>query len=182
MLHLAKNDIPASLRIGYNGNKFKAQAVTSLTIRSDAGVWSGGTRDYYYALWLANGEAKPLNGQQSAPWDKARVDQTIDLKPGYCIVRHSHFCGKDMGLKYFVHPDDIAKFVPHDNNPALCDVESRVLYIISAYKSFARPDEYIRANIELNEADAIKARLISLGYLNKAGAITVKGRNARAKP
>jgi len=181
MYHLDKKDVPASLRAGYSGNKFKAQAVTSLTIGSDAGLWSGGTRDFYYMIRLADGATCDFPGQQSAPWNSARADKDVSIDPGFAIVRHSHFCGSDMGLEFFVNPADIVKLVPHDDSSALCDVERRVLYIISAYKSFARPDEFRRAGIDVNEADAIKARLISLGYLNKAGAITVKGRNARAK-
>lgn len=181
MYHLDKKDVPANLRAGYSGNKFKAQTVTSLTIRSDAGLWSGGTRDFYYMIRLADGATCSFPGHQNAPWNKERTDKEISIDPGFAIVRHSHFCGTDMGLEFFVNPADIVKLVPHDNGLALCEVESRVLYIISAYKSFARADEYRRAGIGANEADAIKARLISLGYLNKAGAITIKGRNARAK-
>jgi hypothetical protein len=60
----------------------------------------------------------------------------------------------------------------------LCDVEKRVLRIIAGYKAFARNDEFRRAGIEAGESDAIKARLIKLGLLNKAGAITISGRNA----
>lgn len=177
MIHLNKSDIPANLRAGYSGNKFKAQAVTSLTIRADAGLWSGGTRDFYYMIRLADGATCTFPGHQNAPWNKERVDKDIAIDPGFAIVRHSHFCGTDMGLEFYVNPADIAKLVPHDDGPALCDVEIRVLYIARAYKSFARADEYRRAGISEGEADAIKARLISLGYLNKAGAITTKGRN-----
>jgi hypothetical protein len=176
-IHLNKNDIPAHLRAGYNGNKFKARAALSITIRSDAGLWSGGTRDFYYMIRLADGANCAFPGHQNAPWNIERVDKEISIDPGFAIVRHSHFCGDDMGLEYYINPVDIAKLVPYDDGPELCKVESMVLYITRAFKSFARNDEYRRAGISEGEAGAIKARLINLGYLNKAGAITTKGKN-----
>jgi hypothetical protein len=178
--HLAKNEVPAFLRGAYEGNKFRAEPVTSLTIQSDAGLWSGGSREFYSAVDLQTGFKVALPDQDGAPWDASRKSRTIDLRPGYAIVRSSHFCGKNMGLVFYIHPDDVAKLVPKDSGAELCDIEKKVLRIIDGYKSFARNDEFRRAGIELGEVDAIKSRLISLGLLNKAGAITVKGRNACA--
>ena len=176
--HLNRKDVPAYLLGHYEGNKLKAEPCTSVTIQSDAGIWSGGSRERYIAVELASGKMIALPDQDSAPWDSNRTTREIPLKPGFAILRTSVFCGKNMGLTYFVHPDDIVKLVPDNSSVALCDIEKRVLRIISGYKAFARNDEFRRAGIELGEADAIKARLISLGLLNKAGAITVKGKNA----
>ena len=176
--HLAKNEVPEFLRGAYNGSKFRAEPTTSVTIRSDAGLWQGGSRDFFYAIDLKTGHKVALPGQDGAPWDASRETRTIDLRPGYAIVESSIFCGKHMGLVFYVHPDDIARLVPNNSGAELCEVEKRVLRIIAGYKAFARNDEFRRAGIELGEADAIKARLISLGLLNKAGAITIKGRNA----
>lgn len=176
--YLNKDEIPAFLRRGYSGNKFRAESVTSLTIHADAGLWSGGSRDSYSAIELATGNEIPLPHQSSAPWDAARVERKIDLRPGYAIIRASMFQGKDMGLIYYVHPDDIAKLLPKDSGAELSQNEKKVLYIIKSRKSAYRADEYRRALIGSFELDAIKSRLISLDLLNKAGAITVKGRNA----
>ena len=176
--HLNRKDIPAYLLGHYEGNKLKAEPCTSVTIQSDAGLWSGGSRERYIAVELISGKMIALPDQDSAPWDSNRTTREIPLKPGFAILRTSVFCGKNMGLTYYIHPDDIVKLVPKNTDSELCAVEKRVLRIIDGYKSFARNDEFRRAGIELGEADAIKARLISLGLLNKAGAITVKGRNA----
>ena len=176
--HLAKNEVPEFLRGAYTGSKFRAEPVTSVTIRSDAGLWQGGSRDFYYAIDLQTGRKVALPGQDGAPWDASRETRTIDLRPGYVIVESSTFCGKHMGLVFFVHPDDIARLVPNNSGAELSETEKRVLRIISGYKSFARNDEFRRAGIELGEADAIKARLVTLGLLTKANAITVKGLNA----
>jgi len=179
MVHyLNKKDVPAHLLGAYKGNKLEAEPCTSVTIPCDAGLWSGGTRQHYVALEIQTGKMTSLPGQQSAPWDKDRKSYAIELRPGYAIVCSNVFCGKNLGLTYYVHPSDIAKLVPDNSTVQLCDVEKRVLRIIQGYKAFARNDEFRRAGIEIGEADAIKARLVTLGLLNKAGAITVAGRNA----
>jgi hypothetical protein len=175
--HLEKNQVPAFLRGGYNGKAFKAQACTSFTIPADAGLWSGGSRDAYSAVSLADGRIATIPGQDSAPWNSIRADRIVEIKPGFCLIRHSMFCGKDMGLTFFVHPDDIVKLVPHDSCE-LVECEKTVLYITCAYKSFARADEARRMGIDTGELESIKARLIKLELLAKNGAITVKGRNA----
>jgi hypothetical protein len=120
----------------------------------------------------------PLPNQGGSPWDNNRSNRNVELRPGFAIVRSSVFCGKNLGLTYYVHPDDIVKLVPDNSTVQLSDTEKCVLRIIQGYMSFARNDEYRRAGIEAGEVEAIKARLIGLGLLNKAGAITTKGKNA----
>lgn len=176
--YLNKNEIPDFMRRGYSGNSFRARPVLTVTIPSDAGLWSEGSRDSYSAIELTTGKEIPLPNQSSAPWDSKRVERTIELRPGYAIIRASIFCGKDMGLIYYVHPDDIAKLLPKDSGAELSQIEKTVLYIIKSRKSVYRADEYRRAGINIGEIDAIKSRLIALDMLNKSGAITNKGRNA----
>ena len=175
--HLEKNQVPAFLRHGYDGKAFKAQACTSFTIPADAGLWSEGSRDLFSAVSLASGTVVTIPGQDGAPWNMSRANKLVEIKPGFCLIRHSVSCGRDCGLTFYVHPDDIAKLVPYDSCE-LVECEKTVLYIVSAYKSFARTDEARRAGIDTGELEAIKARLIGLELLTKAGAITVKGRNA----
>ena len=176
--HLDRKDVPPAMLGAYKGNKIEAESCTSVDIPFDAGLWSSGTRYHYISLDIASGRMFPLAGQDSSPWDENRKARTIDLLPGQAIVCQSVFCGRNMGLTYYMRPDDFAKIVPSDSGVALCDVEKRVLRIIAGYKAFARNDEFRRAGIEAGESDAIKARLIKLGLLNKAGAITISGRNA----
>jgi hypothetical protein len=176
--YLEKSQVPAFLRNGYSGSKFRAEAREIITIHSDAGLWSGGTRDHYSAVSLIDGKSLSLPGQSSAPWDKDRKETEIELRPGFAIIRHSMFCGKDMGLTFYVHPVDIAQLLMCDDAEPLAEVEKTVLYIIKGTKSGYRADAYRRANISEGEAEAIKARLIKLELLNKSGAITIKGKNA----
>jgi hypothetical protein len=182
--------VPASLRGDYSGKMFKAVVCTETTIPSDAGLWSGGTRDHYSAIDFTTGQQVAIPGQQSSPWNEARRDVVMELKPGFAIVRHSFFCGKDMGLTFYVHPDNAAKLLPA---PAaeLSEHEKLVLNATCSFKaSYGGKDRYMMAYDERKYGDistfptradwqVAKDSLIGKGLLNKAGAVTPAGRNAR---
>ena len=99
---------------GYKGRKFK------LSVR-DGGMnlssyWDGGSRSYYQVIRLADNAsmAVPQNG---TPFD-GRANAAIDSieeqlpRPGFAVVEHSIFCGKDYGITLYVHPDNLAKMLP----------------------------------------------------------------------
>jgi hypothetical protein len=192
-IYLEPNKIPHHLRSGYNGKKFKAVVTTELTIPSHAGIWDGGSRDTYQLIHLETGKAVQASDNMSAPWNPARRDQHIKLEPGFAVVEHSQFCGKDMGLTFYVHPDNAAKLLPA---PAaeLTLHETIVLAATVSYKSsYNGRDRYDMAKTTWNypwraselkkpfptrdEWDAAKAALAAKGLLNKAGAVTPAGRN-----
>lgn len=182
--------VPAQLRGSYTGRKFKVRVGDKVTIPSDAGLWDHGSRDVYNMLRIVDGAAVPFPGQQAAPWDSRRADQSISLTPGYCVVRHSSFQGKDMGLCFYLHPADAAPMLPApaaDLDPV---AQLVVNYTVSRKSSYMGRDRYQMA-LEDNrwarppmepfptrgQWDAAKAEMIARGYLNKAGAITPAGRN-----
>jgi hypothetical protein len=194
-IYLEPNQVPPALRGGYDGKKFAARVAESVSVPSDAGLWSGGSRDVYTLIELASGVRHPMPGQSASPFDSARQERTVTLKPGFAVVRHSTFCGKDMGLTFFIHPDNAATLLPA---PAadLSPVEKLILkYTKECKASHNGQDRYDMAAADMrygsrgvketgvetmptrDEWDAAKALLISGGYLNKAGAITVKGKN-----
>ena len=194
-IYLETNQVPPALRGGYDGKKFAARVVESVSVPSDAGLWSGGSRDVYTLIELASGVRHPMPGQSASPFDGARQERTVTLKPGFAIVRHSTFCGKDMGLTFYVHPDNAATLLPAPA-AALSPVEKLILkYTKERKASYNGRDRYDMAADDMrygsrgigetgietmptrDEWDAAKAALISGGYLNKAGAITVKGKN-----
>lgn len=176
-MHLEPNQVPAHLKSGYNGKRFQAEPAESVTIPSYAGLWDGGSRTTYSAIELATGRAVPVSDNVSAPWDKTRQDKTVPLRAGFAIVKHSIFCGNDMGLTFFVHPSDIVKLIPDQAKDDLCAVEVKVLAVIRGLKSSYRADQFRRMGLSDGEVEAIKGKLTRLGYINKAGAITVAGRN-----
>ena len=176
-MHLEPNQVPNHLKAGYSGKRFQAEPAENVTIPSHAGLWDGGSRTTYSAIELATGKAVPVSDNMSAPWSDKRQDLTVPLRAGFAIVKHSIFSGKDMGLTFFVHPSDVVKLIPEQPQDDLSPVEIKVLAIHRGIKASYRTDYYSRAGITIGEVEAIKARLCSLGYLNKAGAITVSGRN-----
>ena len=87
------------------------------------------------------------------------------------------FCGKDLGLTFYLLPTDAAPLLPPPSEE-LTETELVILAIIRGLKSGYRAEEYRRKGISEGELEAYKAGLIKRGYLNAAGAITTKGKNA----
>jgi hypothetical protein len=193
-IYLDPNQVPAMLRGAYQGKKFQAVVCESTTIPADAGLWDGGSRETFRVVELATGRAinPPGINQASAPWDK-RESVTVDLQNGYAVVRHSMFCGKDMGLTFYVHPDNAQKLLPAPQADDMTAHEKSVLEatcgLKSSYQGRDRYDLSQRGDYNIakraydyamtrEEWNAAKESLIRRGYLNKTGAVTVSGRNA----
>lgn len=177
--HLNPTDVPVHLKGLYAGKQFKIQVGERVTIPSTAGLWDGGSRETYRLVRLTDGAEIPASDNMSAPWDKARQDRVVTLESGVTVVKHSVFCGRDMGLTFFVHPNDAARLLPPSVDD-LSDTERKVLNITSGYKSAYRADELRRQSVSPADHEAARASLIAKGLLNRAGAITVAGRNARS--
>jgi hypothetical protein len=117
----------------------------------DAGLWSGGSRDSYQAIELATGKAMDAINHNAAPWNPERKEKTIALRPGYAVVEHSIFCGRDSGLTFYVHPDDAAKLLPAPVE--LTELEALVLNATATYKSsYGGKDRYQMATDTLHYA------------------------------
>lgn len=178
MIYLEKHQVPDMLRKGYSGTKFRAEPCEQVYIPSDAGLWSGGSRTTYSAIELISGRELPLPDQHLAPWDKERTEKRIPLKPGFAVIRHQMFCGKDMGLTFFVHPEDVAKLLPSNTTNELTETERKFLAVIAGIKSSYRADYWQRMGLKKEQVEELKTKLAGLGLLNKIGAITPAGRNA----
>lgn len=178
IVHLDPKDVPAQMSGSYTGKKFKAIVVTEMTIPADAGLWSGGSRDVYTALHLATGDSQKSGLDNIAPWDSSRVERKVAIVPGFAVVCHRISSGVDMGLTFYIHPDNAAKLLPAPVAPLSADQQT-VLNTIGGIKSSYRVAEYQRAGLTTARVDAAKGELLALGLVNAAGAITVKGRNAR---
>lgn len=192
-IYLDANMVPATLRRGYDGKKFKAHVCEQMTIPMTAGLWDGGSRDKYSVIRLVDGaEISPIS-HNAAPWNSERRDVTVQLEPGIAVVEHSMFCGKDMGLTFYVHPSNAAALLPAPSGE-LTPHEKPVLIATRSFKSsYAGRDRYDMMRDDYRCArtvqgdasypsreqwEAAKTSLIGKGLLNKAGAITVAGRNA----
>ncbi len=100
-------DILAATFPDYRGRKF--QIVFQESLRFYDTNWSGGSRNEY-AFVAADGRTKHL--AVPAPWDNVAEGQRVELTPNVLVVRHSHFCGKDMGITIYAHPCYLPKYLP----------------------------------------------------------------------
>lgn len=190
---LEPNQVPQHLRGSYPGRKFAAVVGEQMTIPADAGLWSGGSRDVYSVIRLGDGAAIDAVNHNLAPWGDGRRDIPVTLRQGFAVVCHSHFRGKDSGLTFYVHPSDAAAMLPA---PAadLTAHEKLVLEATASLKaSYGGKDRYEMSRENAAgysgkapegfptraEWETAKLSLISRGFLNKAGAITPAGKNAR---
>jgi hypothetical protein len=191
-IYLEPTQVPQHLRKGYAGKQFQAEVCETVSIPMTAGLWDGGSRDPYYGIDLASGAEYELPWDKAAPWGSSRRDATVTLQPGKAIVCHVIFCGKDHGLRFYVHPSDAAKLLPAPS-AELTPYERFVLTATAGLKSsymgkdryqMARDDYACRKSLAgqqyptRDQWDAAKQSLIGKGLLNRAGAITVAGRNA----
>lgn len=182
--YLEREQIPAHFLRGfnYNGRKFKVQASGKVTIHDT--IWGGGTRSTWHMLRLADGALAPLDQSKRDPkpgdpfgWIPNVDGQSFDIPEGYAVVEHSIFCGKDMGLTFYVRPEALAPLLPP---PAEIDQrDRRILGTFAGLKS----GEYRReALAKLSYTGADRDRLVALGMLrvssNGATAVTTAGRNA----
>jgi hypothetical protein len=95
----------------YRGRKIKVLATESETIHDLN--WSGGSRSEYRSCTLRGqyiGGADRYN--QQAPWANQGEGKSVPIPPGAVLVRHSIFCGKDVGLTIYVNPADMPKLLP----------------------------------------------------------------------
>jgi hypothetical protein len=108
----------------------------------------------------------------------------VNLPAGFVCVQHSIFCGKDTGVTIHVHPDNAPLLLPAPEAELTEDQKTLLLYTRCRKSSYAGISDYrfYDANhtkgIGRQNWDSAKAALIASGHLNKAGAITVKGKNA----
>jgi hypothetical protein len=190
IIHLEPSQVPTVLRGSYAGYKYKVLVCESVTIPATAGLWDQGSRESYQGVLLDTGKRFPLMMENEAPWSSRREIE-VKLNTNNAIVQHSIHCGKDYGLTFYIQPSNAVALIPAKIE--LTPYQHKVLIAASTLKSsYAGRDRYQMAQGEdhctraLNGSDyptrdqwhEAQTSLIEAGYLNKAGAITVKGRNA----
>lgn len=113
-IKVSPRDVAAIIRAtfpGYKGRKVAIRPVESVWFHDVN--WSGGSRNQYRACTLDGRptEKQPDTGAR-APWDNPYDGLRVPTAQGFCIVEHCMFCGKDLGLRIYVHPSDMPKLLP----------------------------------------------------------------------
>ena len=164
---------------GYSGRKFKIEPL-NFPIEFSS-YWDGGSRNYYVLLRLDNYEILPIENTWSNPFGRVNIPE---LPYGIILVEHTIFCGKDLGITIFLPKEAFQNFLPV-NNDILSLTEKIILIATRSYKSSYAGVSNCRfhearknfPSLTIDSWEENKLRLISKGYLNRAGAITNSGRN-----
>lgn len=163
----------------YAGKKFSVAAFQGPM--NLASHWDGGSRTFYAVVDLNTKRAVEIP-QSGTMFDKQTYRMTT-LPYNLAVVAHSIFMGKDSGITVYVNPENLTKMLPKQDEVSWAEkvVLSATRSLKSSYAGI--PDYRFRqalkeTGITKVEWDEAKAKLIVGGFLNKAGAITDKGKNA----
>jgi hypothetical protein len=166
----------------YNGRSISVQPFHG-PMRLDS-YWSGGSRDYWTAVHLATGQTAPVP-ENGTPFTPA-IGQLEELPENTVLVCWSRVGGGTDYVTVYVRPENLTKMLPAP--VALTEREAIVIEYTCSYKNtyggrtnirFAEASE--RTGITVEQWEVAKASCIVRGLLNKAGAVTDAGRNARVK-
>lgn len=168
----------------YHGKKFRVSTSESYRLHN---YWDGGSREYFVLLRInPDGSVVLVDGCNTGTDNpfKDEAHQSIPIAQDMMVVVNSIFCGKDMGLTFYVHPNSILlpKLLPA---PAELSQEEKVVLVATrSLKPCYAGDSNVRfhearrwTGITQEQWDVAKASCTAKGYLNKVGAITIKGRN-----
>lgn len=169
-LYLSEKEVPPHICGSYSGKKFAVTVCEETSFNGSDLSWSGGSKTTVDFVRLSDGAVMASLGESAS---------TVKVKtvPGIVIRAHVMFCGKDLGLEFYVNPHNAAGFTLAAT-PELSETERKVLKIIRAYKSSYRREEASREGIPAAQYDATLEALKANGMLAANGALTVAGKNA----
>ncbi len=165
---------------GYSGKRFRVEPLSG-NMRLDS-YWSGGSRDYYCLVNMETRQTIPIP-ENGTPFSNGGQIFTLDNLPlNIALCEHSIFCGKDVGVKIYVHPDNLNRFAlaaPVDLTLAEKIVLAYTRERKSSYNGQNRAQMALAdSGLPLADWETAKAACIGKGLLKGNGAITDAGRNA----
>lgn len=86
----------------YRGRKLTALATETMTVYNLN--WCEGSRNTYVAIDLATIDC--LAVAVKAPWKEDREGATFEMKRGIVIAERMVFCGRECGVRFYLHPED----------------------------------------------------------------------------
>lgn len=163
----------------YNGKKIELSTSIPSKLTS---YWDGGSKTEYVFYGLADG--KIYHVESNHPFFEAgRPSQLNGLPKGVILVSHIIFCGKDIGIRIYANTEDITPMLPlkieiSDNEKIVLAFTAHLKSSYAGISNYRFHEAHQKKGINLEDWDKTKIDLINKGLLNKAGAITPKGRNA----
>lgn len=161
----------------YKGRKFQVIVVEDNRTFNLTSGWDGGSREYYAIVRLSDMKAVNISDLGFMGNQFSRHGQDFQIPEGFVLIEHSIFCGKDMGLRFYVQKANSAKLIPAPVE--LTPNEELVLAATRSLKSFYMgSSRQMKSGMALSTWNETSAILQSKGLLAKNGAITAAGRNA----
>ena len=93
----------------YRGRKLRWEARETLHLSPT--YWDGGTCHEYVLYELASGQVREVPRQAPREMGGPDPDATVPLRPGFAVLEHVFFCGQDIGVRVYVHPEDAPKLL-----------------------------------------------------------------------
>jgi len=161
----------------YTGKKISIEVCsTPIDVRS---YWDGGSRTYFKFMKLDGSAYSVTVPPQSAFDAKVQGAEAVNLVPGLACVSHIYFCGEDLGINIYIHPENAPKLLPPKVD--LTSDEKIVLKYTRSLKAHYRFEYASRdTGITFECWEATKKLLASRKLMTTAGALTLEGRNAAA--
>lgn len=95
----------------FQTRKRTVEIVVAKTVTFFNTFWFEGSKNEYRAVILQTG-ASAFLATGDSPWSAVAEGRTVELEPGVAIVQHVTFCGKDLGLRVWLHPDNVQGMLP----------------------------------------------------------------------
>ena len=93
----------------YRGRKFSIRPYDpAKPFQCHNNYWDGGTKSYYVGVNIATGAVVEI--PKANPYVQAEGQKGF-LAENIMIVEHSYFCGRDCGIIFHVHPNNMRKLV-----------------------------------------------------------------------
>lgn len=165
----------------YSGRKFTVEQFSG-PMRLDS-YWEGGSISYFVILDLATLRSRAIEENGTPFSNGGKIERITELPLNCAVVEHSIFCGRAMGIRIYVRPENLSALLPEPSE--ITREQAIVLVCTSSYKSSYRGISDYRFHEGQSETGITredwlqaKAECIAKGLLRSNGSITDAGRNA----
>lgn len=165
----------------YKGNKYQVRITNKYLMQN---YWDGGSKHDCVLVRRENLEILPSHSATEDP-TRAVAHGEIEIPKNHFIVERAIVRGKEFGITFFIRSDEAdTGMLPIEPSDDLTDHEKIVLIASNSLKSsYAGIKNYrlysasVQTGITSSEYENAKQSLIKKSLLNKAGAVTITGKN-----
>lgn len=164
----------------YCGKKFKVS--TDIPRKLDS-YWDGGSKTSFAFYDPATGTKIPVANNHPF-FERQNPNELPELPKGIILVAHSIFCGKDMGITFYVNASDIPAYLETPKTEVSPDMKivlgftARLKSSYGGISNYRFHEAHKKYQISKEDWDFAKESAIQQGFLTKGGGITPAGRNA----